>query len=807
MDYKGLSSKEAQDLFVEFGPNEAVHSKRISGLISFLLRFKNPLVLILIFAAIISAFTGDWVDSSLIVGIVIVSIFLDFINTYRSQKAAELLKEEVAVNADVMRDGIFKEVRIRMIIPGDIVRLTPGDIVPADGVTLEAKDFFVNEAALTGESFPLEKTPDAEVMMGTSVMAGEATMKVISTGAKTKFSGIAKSLTEAENPTEFDKGIKDFSILIMRITFILVIFIFFVIALLKHDVLQAFLFAMALAVGLTPELLPMIIALNLSKGSLIMAKKGVIVKKLSSIQNFGNMDVLCTDKTGTLTEDRIVLVRYIDIDGEVSESVYLNAYVSSSFRTAYKNPLDTAIKEYKKIDIKDYTKIDEIPFDYKRKRDSIVVEHEGKRFLVAKGATDEMLDSCKYSLNSKNLMNVSDKKKIVDLYENLSADGYRVLAIARKDNLSEKSAYDSNEEKDMIFLGFMAFLDPAKKDVTATLNRLEQYGIEIKILTGDNEFVTKKIASEIKLNVKGLVLGADVEKMNDQELSDILDHTTIFARLNPDQKKRIILSLQKNGHVVGYMGDGINDAPSLRAADVGISVNNAVDVAKESADLILLKKSLEDLVEGILQGRRIFANTLKYLMMALSSNFGNMFSMAGASIFFTFLPMLPTQILFNNLLYDASQFAIPLDNVDDEYILKPRKLDMKFIKKFMYVFGSASSIFDLMTFLTLYFVFHFSGSAFQTGWFIESIATQTLVIYVIRTRLKPFSQSSPSRALVFSTLVAVLIGWVIIYTPLAKLFRFTPLALLPILAIISIVLVYLVVVELIKRQFYKKISF
>jgi Mg2+-importing ATPase len=807
MDYKGLSSKEAQDLFVEFGPNEAVHSKRISGLISFLLRFKNPLVLILIFAAIISAFTGDWVDSSLIVGIVIVSIFLDFINTYRSQKAAELLKEEVAVNADVMRDGIFKEVRIRMIIPGDIVRLTPGDIVPADGVTLEAKDFFVNEAALTGESFPLEKTPDAEVMMGTSVMAGEATMKVISTGAKTKFSGIAKSLTEAENPTEFDKGIKDFSILIMRITFILVIFIFFVIALLKHDVLQAFLFAMALAVGLTPELLPMIIALNLSKGSLIMAKKGVIVKKLSSIQNFGNMDVLCTDKTGTLTEDRIVLVRYIDIDGEVSEIVYLNAYVSSSFRTAYKNPLDTAIKEYKKIDIKDYTKIDEIPFDYKRKRDSIVVEHEGKRFLVAKGATDEMLDSCKYSLNSKNLMNVSDKKKIVDLYENLSADGYRVLAIARKDNLSEKSAYDSNEEKDMIFLGFMAFLDPAKKDVTATLNRLEQYGIEIKILTGDNEFVTKKIASEIKLNVKGLVLGADVEKMNDQELSDILDHTTIFARLNPDQKKRIILSLQKNGHVVGYMGDGINDAPSLRAADVGISVNNAVDVAKESADLILLKKSLEDLVEGILQGRRIFANTLKYLMMALSSNFGNMFSMAGASIFFTFLPMLPTQILFNNLLYDASQFAIPLDNVDDEYILKPRKLDMKFIKKFMYVFGSASSIFDLMTFLTLYFVFHFSGSAFQTGWFIESIATQTLVIYVIRTRLKPFSQSSPSRALVFSTLVAVLIGWVIIYTPLAKLFRFTPLALLPILAIISIVLVYLVVVELIKRQFYKKISF
>jgi len=698
-------------------------------------------------------------------------------------------------------------VRIRMIVPGDVVRLTPGDIIPADGIILEAKDFFVNEAALTGESFPLEKTPDVEVMMGTSVMAGEATMKVVSTGAKTKFSGIAKSLTEAENPTEFDKGIKDFSILIMRITFILVIFIFFVIALLKHDVLQAFLFAMALAVGLTPELLPMIIALNLSKGSLIMAKKGVIVKKLSSIQNFGNMDVLCTDKTGTLTEDRIVLVRYIDIDGEVSENVYLNAYVSSNFRTAYKNPLDTAIKEYKKIDIKDYTKIDEIPFDYKRKRDSIVVEHEGKRFLVAKGATDEMLDSCKYSLNSKNIMNATDKKKIVYLYESLSADGYRVLAIARKDDLTEKSAYDSDEETDMIFLGFMAFLDPAKKDVTATLNRLEQYGIEIKILTGDNEFVTKKIASEIQLNVKGLVLGADIEKMNDQELSEVLDHTTIFARLNPDQKKRIILSLQKNGHVVGYMGDGINDAPSLRAADVGISVNNAVDVAKESADLILLKKSLEDLVEGILQGRRIFANTLKYLMMALSSNFGNMFSMAGASIFFTFLPMLPTQILFNNLLYDASQFAIPLDNVDDEFILKPRKLDMKFIKKFMYVFGSASSIFDLLTFLTLYFAFHFSGSAFQTGWFIESIATQTLVIYVIRTRLKPFSQSSPSKALVFSTLGAVLIGWVIIYTPLAKLFRFTPLALLPVLAIISIVLVYLVVVELIKRQFYKKISF
>ena len=804
MNYTGLTKNEVEKRFQEFGPNEIVRGKKMSAVVDFLLRFKNPLVIILLVAAIISAFLGDSVSAAIIITIVIASILLDFINTYKSQKAAELLKARVMVTASVIRDGKTSEIPLAKIVPGDIVSLSPGDIVPADCKVLEAKSFFVNESSLTGESFPAEKRTDDQVFMGSSVTTGESIVEVVATGKNTKFSHIAENLIHKEIPTEFDRSIKDFSFLIMKATFLLVIFIFLINTINKHDILESFLFAAALAVGLTPELLPLIITLNLTKGSLGLAKRGIVVKKLSAIQNFGSMDILCTDKTGTLTEDKIVLVKHIDGLGKDSEEVFLYSYICSAMHSSCHNPLDVAVKEYKTLDISGYNKINEIPFDYKRKRDTLVIGNGPKVMLVSKGATEEVMGICKHYGDSATPLGDKLKEKIMEKYRELSSEGFRVLAVAIKP-VTKKSGHLRSDEEDMTFIGFIAFLDPAKVSVNETLKRLEKYGIEIKVLTGDNELVSQKIAHDIQLPIKGMLIGSEIESMSDEALKIKAEQTTIFAQVSPDQKKRIIAILQGSGHVVGFMGDGINDAPSLKVADVGISVNNAVDVAKESADLILMNKSLSDLVQGVVDGRKTFINTLKYLMMELSSNFGNMFSMAGASLFLPFLPMLPTQILFNNLVYDASQFAIPLDNVDSESIQKPIKFEISFVKKFMFLFGLVSSLFDFATFFMLFAVFHFTEHSFQTGWFLESLTTQSIVIFLIRTKKIPFFKSLPSTSLVLSMIFTVFVGWSVTFLPIGKFLNFVPLPALTLLIISIIVALYLVLVETSKRWFYRKI--
>ncbi|MBI5046101.1 MAG: magnesium-translocating P-type ATPase [Candidatus Niyogibacteria bacterium] len=820
----GLTRQEAARRLKHYGLNEIAEKKQLSLVASFLLKFANPLILILVIAAIIAAALGERMNPAIIITIVVISVTLDFINTYKSERAAEALKERVKITATIIRDGQARELPLSHIVPDDIIFLSPGDLIPADGKIIQEKDFFIDESSLTGESFPVEKSVGAEVFMGSSAVTGDAFMSVTVTGKNTKFGKIAESLAHKEEPTDFDRGMKDFSVLIMKITFLLVIFVFLTNALWRHEALESLLFAAALAVGLTPELLPMIIALNLTRGSLAMAKHGVIVKKLSAIQNFGSMDVLCTDKTGTLTENKIALVKYVDGLGRAAEDVFFYAYLNSQYQSGYSNPLDAAVIEHKSADISGYKKIDEIPFDYARKRNAVIVEQGNEHVLIAKGAPEELFGVCNVYLVKSAEGDVPQKAgqfnrvygkvekkmdeealiKIHQEYDRLSHEGFRVLGVAIKKIKDQKKVYSYDEERDMVFCGFMAFLDPPKTTAAETLKLLEKYGIEIKIITGDNALVSRKVARDIDLPVKGVLTGIEMEQLNDYELRTTVEETTVFARISPDQKTRIIRLLQKNKHAVGFLGDGINDAPSLKAADVGISVNNAVDVAKESADLILVEKSLRELVEGVILGRTTFANTMKYLMMTLSSNFGNMFSMAAASMFIPFLPMLPVQILLNNLLYDGSQFTIPLDRVDSEDVLHPKKWDMRFIKRFMLVFGPASSFFDFLTFAVLFYGFNLVNGAFQTGWFLESIATQIFVVYIIRTKKLPFLESWPSPLLIFSALLAVFAAWAISFSSLGKIFGLVSLPVAPLLSIAVITALYLVVVEILKRRFYRK---
>lgn len=801
----GLTNEEARDRLRQHGPNVIAAQPQLSEARRFARHFANPLIIILTLSAMAAFFLGDRVSAAIIIAIVVISGALEFINTAKSARAAAALNERVQITATVIREAKDFEIALPMIVVDDLVRLKAGDVVPADGKVITSEHLYANESTLTGESFPQPKASNDLVYMGSSAVSGNAVIAVTATGQRTKYSQIAAAVSLRATPTEFEREIKDFSTLIVKITFALVLFVFVITAVLKHGTIDAFLFSLALAVGLTPELLPMIIALNLTKGSLAMARRNVIVKRLSAIQNFGSMDILCTDKTGTLTEDKIVLVKHVDGLGRDSELVLFLAYLSSSFATAFNNPLDQAIKQYQKLQIKDYTKVDEIPFDFERKRDSIVVKHRQRHILITKGAPEEVLKICRHWEKPGRILGANKLRAIEAIYNQLSCDGFRVLAVATK-TVSLQPDYSPDVETAMEFIGFMAFLDPAKGSVEQTLKQLGDHGVKVKILTGDNALVSQKIARDINLPVAGLLTGSEVAQLTDLELAKAAEGTTIFARVDPTQKMRIIESLRRNGHVVGYLGDGINDAPSLRHADVGISVNNAVDVAKQTADIILIHKSLEDLTEGIIEGRRTYTNTLKYLKMSLSSNFGNMFSMAAAAMFLPFLPMTAPQILFNNLLYDSSQFAIPLDNVDRGDISLPRKLSVPSIKKFMWVFGPLSSLFDFVTFVVLFAVFHFSGRQFQTGWFMESIATQTFVIFIIRTRLTPFKQSWPSPYLLGSTLAVVAGGWLIASGPLGSFFNFTPLPSAATLVIGLIVISYLVVIEYAKRLFFLKIA-
>src|SRR5579859_1051818 len=799
----GLSSAKVRQLQAQYGLNVFEEPHKSRAVLAFLARFKNPLLVILLLAATLSLFFGDKASFFIIATIILLSVGLDFFNTYRSEQAAEALKDKVRVHAEVVRDRRVVEVAVSELVPGDVVRLSAGKVIPADGEIIDGKDLFTNEAALTGESFPQQKPLGAEVFMGSGVVSGEGVMRVTQTGKHTKFSHIAAALQSTKRLTEFEREIKDFSLLIVKITSFLVVFVFLVNVLFHRDILESVLFSLALAVGLTPELLPLIIVLNLTKGSLRMAKEGVIVKQLSAIQNFGSMDVLCTDKTGTLTEDKIALVKYVDGKNQQSERVLLYGYLASLFSTGFQNPLDMAVMAFKHLNVQAYKKIDEIPFDFERKREAVVVHHreDKRRFLIVKGAPEEVLKICTGYDDTTTHLTEHYRQLIKETYDRLSSDGFRVLALATKEIGTEKR-YEPSDEAGLQFQGFLAFLDPARESVTETLHRLQQMGIAIKIITGDNALVTEKITRDIGLEVEGVITGDELARMSAREVIQKVEATTIFARVNPEQKLQIIQALQQNGHVIGYMGDGINDAPSLRAADVGVSVNNAVDVAKDAADFILLRKSLLELTNGISEGRRTFANTMKYLRMSLSSNFGNMFSMAGASLFLPFLPMLATQILLNNLLYDSSQFTIPLDNVDESEILKPRRLSIRDIKKFMWSYGLLSSCFDFITFGLLLLVFHAHEGSFQAGWFLESIMTQVLVVYVIRTRFRPFIQSRPAISLVLSTLFICLVAALAVLLPVRRLFHFGALQTPQVLALFGVVLVYLVCAQLIKRRFY-----
>jgi len=818
----GLSSDEVERRLKIFGYNELAKRKKRAAIVEFLSHFRNPLVIILLIAGLISGFFGEIPSATIVFSIVILSVVLDFYQESKAERAAEMLKERVTTTATVLRDGVKHEVRLPEIVPGDIIYLSAGDIVPADARLINAKDLFVNQSALTGESFPVEKTTallkskEASItewsnylFMGTSVVSGTATAVVVKTGSLTEYGKIAKRLVVREPETEFQRGIKNFGYMIMQVTFLLVLFVFFINALYMRSVLESLLFAVALAVGLTPELLPMIISVNLSKGAVAMAKKGVIVKRLASIQNFGSMDVLCTDKTGTLTENRIKLMLHVDIDGKENEKVLLYSYLNSYYQTGLKSPLDDAILKFRDIDVKDYQKIDEIPFDFVRKRLSIVVEYQNQRFMITKGAPEEIAKVCSYYEVDEVIADITEevRRKIEQKYIELSTEGLRVLGIAYKRLREEKAVYSANDENDMVFLGFIAFLDPPKETAKESLQLLKNAGVELKILTGDNELVTRKVCEYLGFEIKGIVVGSEIAQMHDDALVRVVEEANVFCRVTPAQKDRIINALRNNGHVVGFMGDGINDAPSLRSADVGISVDNAVDVAKESADIILLRNDLTVLHDGVLEGRKTFGNTMKYIMMGTSSNFGNMFSVAGASLFLPFLPMSATQILLNNLLYDLSQSTIPTDEVDQEYIEKPKRWDMFFIRRFMIFLGPISSIFDFLTFFIMLLVFNATEPLFQTAWFIESLSTQTLVIFVIRTRKSPFYKSKPSRPLLLSSIAIVAFALILPFTPLGAIFKFVepPYTFFIVLAVL--IGAYLALVEVVKSWFYGRYAY
>ncbi|MGA2915932.1 MAG: magnesium-translocating P-type ATPase [Sedimentisphaerales bacterium] len=823
---KGLTEQEAEKRLSEYGLNEPARKKKRTIVFQIASKFINPLVIVLLIIAGFSLFFGEKVSAALVIMMAIMSVFLSFIQEYRAGREAERLSEMVSATATVLRDGKAREVKIREIVPGDIVDLFAGDMIPADLRIISCKDLSINQSSLTGESFPVDKVPTSIqtksksaseltniAFMGSSVVSGTGFGVVVKTGLETQFGALSRKLATMQIETGFDKGIRKFTWLMIRIMIILVIAIFAINALTKGNLIEALLFSLAVAVGLTPEMLPMLVAINLSKGAIAMSKKKVIVKRLNSIQNFGAMDVLCTDKTGTLTLDRIVLENHCDVVRQEDEEVLKLAYISSFYQTGLKNILDKAILEHEELQIKHYKKIDEIPFDFSRKMMSVVVEADGKHRIIVKGAPEEIFKRCtKCELNGE----IFDSNELIltDLkeeYDSLSTDGFRVLAVAYKDMPNNKEVYSKDDEQNLILKGYIAFLDPPRPTAKKTIETLRSLGIEVKVLTGDNELVAKKICGDVGIDVKGLVTGEQIEKIGDKELKELVKSVSVFARLSPLQKEQVIHALHDNKHIVGYLGDGINDAPALKASDVGISVDNAVDIAKESADVILLQKSLLVLKDGVMEGRKTFGNILKYIKMGASSNFGNMFSMTGASLFLPFLPMLPIQILLNNFLYDLSQIAIPSDEVDSEYLLKARPWNVDYIRKFILLIGPISSIFDFITFGVLWYIFRANDSnsqaLFHTGWFLESLCTQTLVIHIIRTGKIPFIESKPSQFLLFTSIYIVTIGLIIPFTPLGRYFKFVAPPWSYFLVLILIVTAYLFTVQIVKKWFMKKYGY
>ncbi|NLZ80833.1 MAG: magnesium-translocating P-type ATPase [Clostridiales bacterium] len=848
----GLDEAMVEVMREKFGNNEITYKKKDSLLKKCFDAFVDPFTIVLLVLAAISAGTDiifvtaenrDITAVVIVLTMVFISGTLKFVQELRSGNAAEKLEAMVNTTTAVERQGKGKiEIPLSEVVCGDIVHLAAGDMIPADIKILSAKDLFISQSALTGESEGIEKIPyrDEKVQykdpieipnlafMGTNVISGAAVGVVLATGNETMFGSIAQSITEAKVVTNFEKGVKSVSWLLIRFMMIMSPVVLFVNGFTKGDWMEAFLFALSIAVGLTPEMLPMIVTTNLAKGTVRMAKKKTVVKNINSIQNFGAMDILCTDKTGTLTQDNVVLEYHLNIHGKEDDRVLRHGFLNSYYQTGLKNLMDVAILNHgSKTGFQsltnEYTKVDEIPFDFNRRRMSVVIkDSNGKTQLITKGAVEEMLSISSYAEYNGYVeeLTFTIKNEIIKTVERLNSEGMRVIAIAQKTNPSVEDVFSVQDESEMVLMGYLAFLDPPKETTAEAIRALKEYGVEVKVLTGDNEVVTKSICHQVGISVDNLLLGTDVEKLDEQALGKAVEETNIFAKLSPQQKVRIVEALRKNGHTVGFLGDGINDAAAMKESDVGISVDTAVDIAKESADIILLEKDLMVLEEGIIEGRKTFGNIIKYIKMTASSNFGNMFSVLVASAFLPFLPMLPLQILVLNLIYDISCISIPWDNIDEEYLKKPRKWDSSSIGKFMIWFGPTSSIFDIITYLLLFFVIcpailggHYGASGidkaifialFNAGWFVESLWTQTLVIHLIRTPKIPFIQSRASWSVTLVTALALVVGTIIPYTGLGLNLKMYPISGLYYPWLFGIVLGYMILVSVIKKVYIQK---
>jgi P-type Mg2+ transporter len=815
----GLATDEVCQRLLRYGPNSLVQELRFAALLSFLGFFANPLVIILVIASAVSLALGEQVGGLIIIAIVLLSVLLNFLMEFQARHAVEEIEKQIAIRAAVMRDGREQELPIAGLVPGDIIRLKAGDLVPADARLLEVRDLHVRESVLTGESFPIEKAvvdlaegkhgiADARnsVFLGTAVQTGTGTAVIVSTGTDTACGAIAQRLAKRPPETEFGRGIRHFGMMLTWVTILLVLFVLLVNIIFHRPLLESFLFSVALAVGMTPEMMPMIITVTLAQGARKMTKKKVLVKQLAAIEDFGSVDILCTDKTGTLTEGEIVLDRHVDVQGNDSQNVLQLIYLNSQFEAGIKSPLDDAILKHAPPPGIGYEKVDEIPFDFNRKRLSVVVRHGNEHILITKGEVESVMAICQTVTIDGSSQPFDDNRRAEaeKVFKKLSADGYRVLGVAEL-KVNKQDEYTLAAEHAMSFVGFAAFLDPPKDGVPGVLQALNQNGISVVVMTGDNQYVTQKIARDVGLGTDRILIGSQVDTMDDAAVAYQAENGAIFARMSPEQKNRVILALKARGHVVGYLGDGINDAPSLHTADVGISVMNGVNVAKDAAKIILLEKDLAVVNDGVAEGRRSFANIMKYIIMGTSSNFGNMFSMAAASLFLPFLPMLPSQILLNNFLYDVSQVSIPTDNVDPAMAHRPKRWQIGFIREFMTIIGPISSVYDFLTFAILLWVFHASTneSLFHTGWFVESLATQTLVIFVIRTAGNPL-KSRPSMPLLISVVAAVAVAIMLPYTPLGKLLRFIPLPVSLLGAIATLTVTYLFLVQAVKSWFYRR---
>lgn len=831
---QGLSADDAEIRLDEYGKNELAHAKTLSIWADLFERCKSPLVIQLLIIALVSGLIGEFKSTIIVSCMVFLSVGLSYILDRRSSNAVESLGKRVQSHVVLLRDGKEVELQISEVVPGDIVLLHAGSIIPADLRLITAKDFYVSQSVLTGESMPIEKKSEPSkanggyifelnnaCFQGSNVLSGSARGIIVNTGTNSYFGSISQRLTENRTATSFDTGIKSFTWLMIRFMVLMVFAVFMIVGLTKGNWIEALLFGLSIAVGLTPEMLPMIVTVNLAKGALTMSGKKVIVKHLSSIQNFGAIDILCTDKTGTLTQDKVILERHVDITGNASPDVLQYAYLNSFYQTGLRNLIDRAVISHIDLNVEGTCRlIDELPFDFQRRRMSVIVEYEGDHVLICKGAVEEIYSACNRYQVDDEIYPLIDmlEKDLHEEVEKLNNDGYRVLAIAYREFSANKEIFSVKDEKDLILLGYIAFIDPPKESAAEAIAGLKNAGVRIKILTGDNSLVTKKVCKDVGIESAKVYTGEELSKLSAQDFSRTVNEYDVFAKLSPSQKEQVIHSLRQAGHVVGYMGDGVNDSPSLRAADVGISVDSAVDVAKEAADIVLLEKSLLVLEEGIIEGRKVFANIIKYIRMGASSNFGNMFSVIGASYLFPFLPMKPIQILLNNLLYDFSQTGIPADNVDPELIEKPLKWNIKNIKKFMIYIGPISSVFDYATYGLMWFILGASSyltvsqsggknyfeSLFQTGWFVESLLTQTLIVHIIRSKKIPFFQSRASLAMTFTTVLIMLIGAWLPYSPFAKDLGFVPLPLTYWLWIFGFLVSYSIITHKVKVWFLNK---